>query len=237
MTTSDIAATRELPPCDGPVDRRRYLPARATGARVVHLGCVDEGHFEARWSGGDLLHAQLAEVAAELVGVDLSEAGTARLAERVPGAYLVGDVEELGRIGLPESCDLVIAGELIEHLPNPGRFLDELRAYLATSGATAILTTPNAYAWMGFARFAIGRREPTHPDHLLIYSPTTLVRVLEHAGLEVVAFHGHRWEVGRGLRQRLRGLLDSALLRWNPWLAVGLVVEVRPDPSAAPSGR
>lgn len=219
----------------GSVDRRRYLPERARGRRVVHLGCVDEHHYEDRADRGALLHGQLAATASELTGVDLSADGLAAMAATIPGRYVHGDVEELADLPLPEACDLVIAGEIIEHVPNPGRFLRSLETYLARTGATALITTPNSYSWLGFARFALSRRERTHPDHLLVHSPATLVRSLEAAGLEVVSLRAHRWDVGRGLRQRVRGAVDALVLRWDPWLCVGFVAEVR-SPSG-PVGR
>lgn len=50
------------------------------------------------------------------------------------------DAESL-RLG--EKFDVVIAGEIIEHLPNPGRFLERARAHLA-DGGELIVTVPNA---------------------------------------------------------------------------------------------
>ena len=215
-----------FPRIDGVVDRRRYLPQRASGLRVVHLGCVDEHLTRIRAGTGDLLHEELMAVAKELVGVDISKQGLADLSALVPGRYVQGDVEELSSLGLPEQCDLVVAAELIEHVANPGRFLTELRRYLAATGATALITTPNAYSWTHFVTFALRRREMTHPDHLCLYSPTTLVRALEGAGLEAKALYAHAWQ-GRAGARRLLSVLDAAVYRWNPLLAVGLVVEVR----------
>lgn len=230
MRSDGPADGMALPRCSGMVDRRSFIPRRAEGQRVLHLGCVDDKFLESRIGTTDLLHASLAAVAAEIVGVDISEDGLRQLAAVVPGRYVHGDVEKLSTLDLPE-FDLVIAGEIIEHLGSPGSFLSELRTVLERSGATALITTPNAYSWMGFARFALRRREPTHPDHVCVFSPVTLQRSLDQAGLEVVDFWAHRWSEGSKLRHRLRGAIDASVLRWTPWLAVGLVVEVRADAS------
>ncbi len=232
----DFSGGIELPPCAGLVDRRTFVEERSAGRWVVHLGCVDERFTAERLAAGTLLHARLAERADELTGVDLSADGLSELEAAVPGRYLVGDVEDLEAVGLPERCDLVVAGEIIEHLAAPGRFLDGLASYLGRTGATAIITTPNAYSWGSFVQFVVRRRETTHPDHLLVYSPVTLQRAVHTHGLVIVAMWGHRWESRAGIRGAVASAVERVVLRWNPWLALGLVVEVRAATDADGSG-
>lgn len=227
----DFEAATPLAAPAGVVDRRRFLVERARGRRVVHLGCADERLTRARAGTGNLLHQELARVADELIGVDLSEQGLQDLSAIVPGVYRCGDVERLGEVPLPDECDLVIAAELIEHLGRPVDFLGGLRDYLQRTGATALVTTPNAYSWTHFVRYAVRRREWVHPDHLCLYSPTTLAESVERSGLVAKATYVHAWSRGaRGARSVVVGAVDRMVLRVNPWLGVGLVVEV----SAAP---
>jgi predicted TPR repeat methyltransferase len=222
-----------LPPPTAIVDQFAWLTEQARGREVIHLGCVDDLFTEERLASGILLHKQLAASATRVIGVDISADGLATLADAIPGEYVHGDVEHLDDLDLPV-VDLVIAAEIIEHLGSPGLFLEGLRRYLARSGATAIITTPNAFSWRTNGTFLVARRELTHPDHRLVYTPATLARALELAGLEVRARYAHTWRttMRTGARRRAIDLLDRALLRWNPWLSVGLVVEVaaRPDP-------
>lgn len=224
--TADYEPLQALPALAGVVDRREFLLREATGRRVVHLGCVDDRLTETRLDAGLHLHARFTEVAATLVGVDISESGIELLRRRVPGDYEVGDVQALAAVPLPSEVDVVIASELIEHLPSPGLFLAGLRDVLARTGATGIITTPNAYGWVSFAKIALRRREPTHPDHVLVYSPYTLVNALRASGLVVDELWMHDWERPPGLANRLRGALAGAVRRWNPHLSPGLVVRV-----------
>lgn len=225
--STDLESAVRCPPPDGIVDQRVWLPERAAGRRVVHLGCVDDRLTEERAGTGDLLHEELAKVAAELVGVDISAAGIELMRTLVPGPYEVGDVEHLGDLDLPE-CDLVIAAEIIEHLGSPGLFLSGLRDYLAGTGASALITTPNALGWRIMAKWTMRRREVTHPDHRLIYTPTTLLRTMELSGLRVDGLWSHTWMDDRlAGKQRAVDAVDRTLLRWNPWMGVGIIVEVR----------
>lgn len=221
-----------LPAVAGVVDRRRFLPDVAHGKRVVHLGCVDEHLTISRYGTGSLLHEQLAQNTKELVGVDISGTGLELLRELVPGTYVQGDVHQLNSLDLPDSCDLVLAPEIIEHLAGPSLFLDELRQYLLRSGATAVITTPNAYSWTHNVRFAVRRREWVHPDHRVVYSPTTLLRSLDLSGLRCTNLYVHAWSRdNRGVRGLL-GLVDRGILRWNALLGVGLVAEVEAVPNS-----
>ena len=226
MSDAVYEPLQTLPLLAGTVDRRRYLVEQATGRRVLHLGCVDDRLTETRLRSGVLLHEQLMRVATELTGVDISEPGIALLRVRVPGRYEVGNVERLDDVPVPDAVDLVIASELIEHLPNPGRFLAGLGRLLERTGASALITTPNAYSWAAFAKLAVRRREATHPDHVLLYSPYTLVHALQGAGLRVEALHMHDWERGGGGRDCALGAIAGVARRWNPYLGVGLVARV-----------
>lgn len=210
------------------VDRRRFVPELALGQRVVHLGCVDEHVTQQRHGTGDLLHQELAAVAADLVGVDLSRAGLEEIERLVPGRYLHGDVEHLDDLDLPEDTDLVVAAELIEHLGAPSHFLEGLHRYLVRTEATAIITTPNAYSWRHFATVAARRPEAVHEDHRLLYSLVTLERSLTAADLAIVRVMVHTWRDSRSLKGRLAAIVDRAILWWQPLLAVGLVIEVAP---------
>jgi hypothetical protein len=227
---NDFAEGLDLPPCAGIVNRRQYLPSQAQGQRVVHLGCVDEHLLGSRFHSGALLHMSLANSAEDLVGVDISVEGLEELSALSPGKYVVGNVESLETVDLPAECDLVIAGEIIEHLTRPGAFLEGLADYLRRTGARALITTPNAYSWIGFLRFVLSKREPTHPDHVLMFSPATLRRIVDVSGLELTSLYAHRWDGRRGLLGRLLDLIDRVALRRSPWLCVGLVAEVRAAP-------
>ena len=209
------------------VDQRVWLPERVRGLRVAHLGCVDEPLTNERIGTGELLHEELDRTAGALVGVDISADGIERLRAVVPGSYVCGNIEELDVLPISD-IDLVLAAEVIEHLPSPGRFLSSLATVLAREGARGIITTPNAYSWRMGAQMYLRRREVVHPDHLLAYTPATLLRALDVAGLQLERLRVHSWSPGRGARKKVVTAIDRAALAWNPYLAVGLIVEVSP---------
>ena len=106
------------------VDRASTLRAAARGKRAIHIGFVNEGRLHERLQRGQWLHAQLGEVAQSLVGLDLDDSGVYAARELGYEAYTVNcqDSGAIAHLQLP-AADVIIAGELIEHLDKPGLFL------------------------------------------------------------------------------------------------------------------
>lgn len=176
-----------------PVDRVGYVVAACRGRKVLDLGALDETAHGAKRGRGTWLHEAIASVAHRVVGIDASEQVPASgLATAQNAEIRRGDVMALG--GWLEANaftpEVVVAGELIEHLPHPLAFLQSLTAISRLRGATLILTTPNATAVHNVG-IALASRESTHHDHLCIFSYKTLHTLCRRAGLrnfEVVPY-------------------------------------------------
>lgn len=164
------------------VDRVDWLLELCRAKRVLHIGCVDFNplHVSAareRLSANLNLHVALSRVCERLVGVDIDKEGLALLKEKYLFEDLyVMDAEsmDLSLIGI--SFDVVVAGELIEHLNNPGRFFSALMKAM-TPETLLILTTPNVHA-MKFSLYSLFGRERVNEDHRFFFSFSTLSRML-----------------------------------------------------------
>jgi len=179
---SQFDMVHKLPPARL-VDRFEYLAELGVGRRVVHVGFVDAGCEMANVGADAWLHQHLASTAGELVGLDLDEDGVARARAQGYDAHAVDcrDADAIGALGLPPA-DVVIAGEVIEHLDDCGPFLEGLHALVAPSGMLAV-TTPNG-ASLTNVLAALGNLEVNHPDHVMSFTSHTLDTMLRR----------HRWE-------------------------------------------
>jgi 2-polyprenyl-3-methyl-5-hydroxy-6-metoxy-1,4-benzoquinol methylase len=179
---SQLEMVHRLPPATL-VDRFDHLRDLARGRRVVHVGFVDAGCQSLNEQAGAWLHEHLAGSAAELVGIDVDEAGVQRARARGYEAYAVDcrDVAALRALELGPA-DLVVAGEVIEHLDDPGGFFDGIHALVAPGGQL-VVTTPNATGLVNAAAL-FGNYEVNHPDHVVMYTCATLDAMLRR----------HRWE-------------------------------------------
>lgn len=219
-------------------NREAYLVSCSVGRRVTHLGFVDVKNMFGKYEEGAWLHAQLAEVALALAGVDNSEAGIAQARELGFDAYIADcqDAAVVAAAGVPPA-DLVIAGEIIEHIENLGGFLDATRQLLVPGGEL-IITTPNPYALTNVL-LAFLRREVQNDDHVGWQSWRTLDTLLARHGYErgrVVYYRHPRFRAASraSLSERLRcaafngyQLASLPLVQLAPAIADGVIVHAR----------
>lgn len=151
---------------------------------VLDLGCVDsrkakhsaQERFEYK---ANLLHKRIHAINPNVVGLDIDPEGAAVLNKQ--GFHvLVADAEEqdLGR-----QFDTIVAGEIIEHLENPGRFLRNMRRHLKPDGVI-IVSTPNPfYAAQAWKIWRYGQ-PAVHEEHMGWQDPITLRQLLIRTGYE-----------------------------------------------------
>ena len=208
------------------------------GKRVVHIGFVDEHRVEAKVAGGRWLHERLAEEASSLVGLDVEEEGVRWAAERGFEAHAVDaqSPEAVAALGL-ERADVVVAGEVIEHLDAPGPFLRAMRE-LVTPAGLLVVTTPNAYRLLNFLAPATGV-ELVHPDHTAWHSPHTLANLLTRNGWEpegAAYYRNPPPQIAGPVGAAARGArwLFVRAGRLAPFWSDGLVVWSRPREGSLP---
>jgi 2-polyprenyl-3-methyl-5-hydroxy-6-metoxy-1,4-benzoquinol methylase len=197
------------------VSRDEFLAESCAGKRILHLGCVgftDCEPAEKVRQARNSLHQRLSE-SGDCTGVDLDAASIRQLQERgVFKNVLVGDVEDLGKLPATlDKFDVVVAGDIIEHLSNPGRMLDGIKPWLRPDGVL-IITTPNSMGLPAFLRYVFGQfREGL--QHVLCFNPITLAQLLERHGFTLlqtlschqasaVRHHGWKFKIGQALLRR-----------------------------------
>ena len=184
----------------GDLDRRLSAIADIVTAerpgRVLDLGCGE----------GVLLEALAARLPPEsmLVGMDVVappdgarwRAVTGDIATRLPFA--------------DSSFDVVVAGEVIEHVPHPDLMLSEIRRLLTPTGRL-VLSTPNIVGWanrvlvplgiqplftetssevhLGRRWRALGQGNQVQ-GHLKVFSHRALAEILERTGFTVLQTRG-----------------------------------------------
>lgn len=196
------------------IGRAGFVVERCQDKRVLHLGCVDEGLTKERLEAGTLLHSQLLTVAKEVYGVDVDEKGLELLRERGVSNLISGNVEQLNQIPElgEEKFDIIIAAEIIEHLNNPGLFLQSAK-HLFHKNTVMIITTPNAYRITGFG-YRLKGLEFVHPDHNYWFSWSTLTSLLSKNGYQIIDTRLYSFiDYKRPLIRCLAGKLKKASFR------------------------
>jgi SAM-dependent methyltransferase len=168
---------------------RRYVGG--PGRRVLDVGCRSGALTRAYLPGN------------EVVGVDVDRLAldeAARLGIETHWA----DAEE----GLPfedETFEVVVAGELLEHVRDPAALVADARRVLRPGG-TFVGSVPNGFRLKNRLRFLAGRKPETDPTHLHLFTPDDLRGLL------------------RGFDEPRLHFVSSRFLRLHPRLFGNIVV-------------
>ena len=139
------------------VTRHEFIRSECIGKRVLDIG------------GSGTLAELIKGVAKSYANVD-----------KVDATYCIN----LDREPVPViDVDLIVCGEVIEHLSNPGFFLDGLREYRVPF----IFTVPNAFCSIG-AKWTMKGIENVNSDHVAYYSYYTFSNLIKRHGFSVDKF-------------------------------------------------
>jgi 2-polyprenyl-3-methyl-5-hydroxy-6-metoxy-1,4-benzoquinol methylase len=156
----------------------RLLDLVGDGERVLDVGC----------SSGYLARP-LVERGCTVVGIE-RDPDAAQAARDVCEEVLVGDVEVMAVPFQSNSFDVILCGDLIEHLREPEQFLVRVRPFLRRGGRL-VLSTPNVANWTMRLSLLGGRWRYTERGildrtHLHLFTRKSLVEMLDRAGFRVV---------------------------------------------------
>ncbi len=118
--------------------------------RILDVGCGDGS-----------LSSMLARSSEQVAGIEVSMEAC-RIAHSRGVGVTRADVENYAFPFQPESFDVVVAGEVIEHMTDPDEFLQEVARVLMPRGH-CILTTPNLASWYNRLLLLLGY-QPHHTD-------------------------------------------------------------------------
>jgi len=212
--------------------RQDWIVELSRDKRVVHVGCVDHNAqmIRAKINKNKWLHKRLDEAAERCLGVDIDEAGIAYMRDELGYRdLLTSDVLEAD---LPapddtgEKWDLMVVAEVLEHIDNPVQFLSRLAERQAGRVKTLLVSVPNAFAAenRGWSRAGL---EVLNSDHRYWFTPYTLSKVLDRAGLRP-----SRLITCRNGKVKPRAVLRNAIRRRHP-LIRDTLISLSPFPDSA----
>ncbi|MGB9456079.1 MAG: methyltransferase domain-containing protein [Bryobacteraceae bacterium] len=196
-----------------------FLGQYVAGRTVLDVGCVE--HVVSNEASERWLHRRLVERAKSVLGIDVLESEVEELRKR---GYNIICADAM-TASLGKTFDVIVAGEVIEHVVNPGALLTNLRRHLNENGRL-VLTTPNAFFFLNalMALFPWQKRR-WHPDHVAWYEPYVLSTMLRKTGYDPdICYYFNR-------SRKLRKLLRVLHLRCFGFLSISIMVIARRAPS------
>jgi SAM-dependent methyltransferase len=166
-------------------NREEIISSYVSKGDVLDLGVVDSRRSvlsveETAAQSSTGLHEYIRKLNPRVLGVDIDEQGVAALNQQGYNA-ICADVETMD---LRRKFDTIVAGEIVEHLPNPGLSLRSLGRHLKVGG-NLILTTPNPFFINQIWKIFKYGSPQVHEEHTMWFDPHTLGRLLRMTGFEI----------------------------------------------------
>ncbi len=182
---------------------KRYI----SGKNVLDIGCTGgdpEAYSKDLW-----MHGYIKRNSNSVTGVDLNKNEVNRL-NKLGYDIAYGNAEN---INLNKKFDIIFAGDLIEHLYNPGLFLENVKRHMGHD-SRLILVTPNPHRYGRIKDSLIKGYIRNHADHTCWFDPVTLSQLLGFHDFEVETIF---WT---GYTKRMSKFLGHGIINLLPFKGV-----------------
>ena len=164
------------------LDRIEYLTTLAKGKNVLDVGVVE--HSRNFVNSPTWLHQYIAKASRECLGVDI-------LRDEIEYIRSLGfnvQCHDLTQSPMNYSFELIICGEVLEHIDAPGMFLKNLAEMLIPNG-TIVITVPNPWYINASLKSSFGRNPFVDSvDHVAWYDAATLMELGSRCGLKLTKY-------------------------------------------------
>ena len=120
------------------MNRLQLIKEYCKNKKVLDVGCVA---IRLDYDNKYWLHGNIVEAARTVKGIDINKQGI----EELKGRGFDVEHKDAEKFSMSEEYDVIVSAEIIEHLSNPGNFLQCAKECLTENGKL-IITTPNIYS-------------------------------------------------------------------------------------------
>jgi 2-polyprenyl-3-methyl-5-hydroxy-6-metoxy-1,4-benzoquinol methylase len=192
MSLMDISVDSSAPVPEKPTgyysnSRAELIPLIPISAtRILEIGCA-EGAF------AKSLCAVRKGFRPEIIGVEINPSAALK-AEQVLNAVFVGNIEQL-ELPFRDHFDCVVCADVLEHLVDPWKTLERLKAYLRPGGYV-VSSIPNIQHWREVVNLLGGSWEYTKEGimdstHLRFFTRKSIVNFFERSEFNVELLRSH----------------------------------------------
>lgn len=216
------------------IDREGWVVQFCTNKSVLHVGAAqarDKNPLDllSGQNKTDLwLHSHISAVTTHCIGLDYNKEAVdfLRNAMNINNIFYADATsnaslnEALG----DQRFDVIVLGEILEHLTCGGIALRALMKYLNTGG-TFLITVPNLLS-LRYLLSPLFAREGHDEDHVIGFTPRLIEAYLEKEGLGVSQFlyYYERRSKTSTMSYSIRNSVNKAITSVYPWLSEGMVV-------------
>lgn len=193
-----------------PVSRVELIEKLCTGKSVLDIGCVE--HSSENAENSTWLHKHIKKVASRVVGVDYLYLEVERL-KNLGYEVLCADVTK--PIPTEEKFEIIIIGNLIEHLSNFDGLFENIHRCLIPGG-TCLISTANPFYREQYFYSAFKNDIIVNPEHTCWICPITLDQLASRFNLVTrhVYWAKEKWSLGKVIAHSDNRKFDMYTGRW-----------------------
>lgn len=190
-------------------DKNAMIVRMCTGKTVLDMGCIDHSYSTALGLGDRWLHKQIKAVAASLTGLDILQEDALEL-NRLGYDIRIANAEQFD---FGEKFDVIVAGDLIEHLSNIGMFLQSVKRHMHAE-SLFIISTPNPFNVEQAISAVFANSINVHPQHTVWLSPQVCWELVSREHLSIAEFHWIDTRFSFYLNKPFWRLFMNKLAKW-----------------------
>lgn len=207
----------------GVIFRKDKVVDLCKGKSVLHLGFIQHLMYEDQMKKGDWLHNQIDEVSSSLVGVDYLAEEVEKISTKYKYQCYFGDVMKLEECQVQGTYDVIVCGELIEHIENPGLMLDGVKRFMHKD-SILVITTPNPWSLNRIKLMFLKKLENKwlNTEHVSWFSYGTLKQLLERKSYAEIDYNYYYDESVENMRKsksfinQVKFFFKKILLKMTP---------------------
>jgi 2-polyprenyl-3-methyl-5-hydroxy-6-metoxy-1,4-benzoquinol methylase len=157
----------------------KLIIKKMKGKSVLHIGVMGDfgriGKNIKKWEFN-----RISKVAKTALGIDIHKEYVAQ-GKKLGYNVQIGNAETFR---LKKNYEIIYAGDLIEHLSNPGLFLESCTKHMNTN-STLIITTPNPHSFGVLCRSIFNKVKPMY-EHTMYVHKENMRELAQRTGLKIV---------------------------------------------------
>lgn len=177
------------------IDKFDFIIESCKEKVVLDVGCVgqDKSHTSDAW-----LHGRIKKVAKDLTGADIMKNEIEELNKQGYSIYLPEDLLKANK-----KFDLIVMGDVIEHVNDPGQFLSFYAQFLTEKGEM-VICTPNSFGVRYFIQVLFYGKPGTNDEHSLSFDPYVMLELFKRVQIVPVKFYWlNEYHKGNNWKQKI----------------------------------
>jgi SAM-dependent methyltransferase len=187
------------------ISKDDYIRFLCKDREVLDVGCVQHDWERSLSLRDSWLFAQIQQVASSVCGIDILGEAAQKLS-----AYGFNIIEgNAEKFDLGRTFDVIVCGDIIEHLSNIGFFFESISRHLRED-SLCVVTTPNPFNIEQLMSAIFHNRINVNMEHTVWLDPQVMYEAVSRSPMRIIAFNWIQTRFTFPIKRRFYGRYINA---------------------------